>query len=195
MPTDFVADGFCVVLDANVIYPNRMRDILLTLVHHGLFRAVWTDEIMEEWSRNVLANHATTQDKIDRTIAIMKSAFEANWIDHHRPLIEGIEGLPDADDRHVVAAAIAANAQQIVTNNIKDFPADVLEEHELEAIDPDTFLVGQFELNPPLAIKAVRTVRQRYGNPSMTRSEFLTDLTAKGMPKFAARLRPNFENI
>ncbi|WP_420335567.1 PIN domain-containing protein [Roseibium sp.] len=195
MPSDFVADGFCVVLDANVLYPNRMRDILLSLAYTGLFRPVWTDEIMDEWTRNVDKNHAASQEQIQRTVLIMKEKFEANWVDSHRTLIGGIEGLPDQDDRHVVAAAIAANAQQIVTSNLKDFPADILEEHELEAIDPDTFLVGQFELNPPLALKAIQAVRTRYENPPMNRSEFLTDLTAKHMPKFAAKLRPNFENI
>lgn len=195
MPADFVADGFCVVLDANVLYPNGMRDILLTLVKHGLFRAVWTDEIMDEWSRHVVANHETSQDKINRTIAIMKDAFEACWVDHHRPLIAGVDGLPDKDDRHVVAAALAAGAQQIVTSNLTDFPTEVLERYELEAIDPDTFLIGQFELKKPLAVNAMRSVRQRYSNPAMTQSEFLTDLTGKGMPKFAAALKPFFENL
>ncbi|MEM5581425.1 PIN domain-containing protein [Roseibium sp. AS2] len=195
MPADFVADGFCVVLDANVLYPNRMRDILLTMVHHGLFRAVWTDEIMDEWSRSVLANHATTRDKIDRTVAIMKDAFEPCWVHRHRPLIAAIEGLPDQADRHVVAAALAGEAQQIVTNNLKDFPEDVLEKHELEAIDPDTFLVGQFELNRPLTVSAMRSVRKRLDNPPFTKTEFLTDLTRKGMPKFATALKPFFEDL
>ncbi|MBA5778475.1 PIN domain-containing protein [Stappia sp. F7233] len=195
MPDNFVADGFCVILDANVLYPNRMRDILLTMVHKGLFRAMWTDEIMDEWSRNVLANHAASEAQIRRTLAVMRDAFEECWVYHHRPLIAGMEGLPDEGDRHVVAAALAAGAQQIVTSNLKDFPAEVLESYELEAIDPDTFLVGQFELNRSLAVNAVRSVRQRLDKPSFTKSEFLTDLTRKGMPKFAAALKPFFEDL
>lgn len=172
-----------------------MRDILLTMAHHGLFRAVWTADIVGEWSRNVVANHETTQDKVDRTVGIMMTAFEDCWIDHHQTLIAGIEGLPDADDRHVVAAALAGGAQQIVTNNLKDFPAGVLENYELEAIDPDTFLVGQFELKRGLAIRAMRSVRERYDNPPLTAGAFLTDLTAKGMPRFAAVLKPHFEDL
>jgi hypothetical protein len=195
MPAEFLADGFCVVLDANVLYPNRMRDILLTMVHHGLFRAVWTDDIMDEWSRRVLANHATTQDKIDRTVAIMRDAFESCWVHHHRPLINAIEGLPDDADRHVVAAALAAGAQQIVTNNLKDFPGDVLQIFELEAIDPDTFLTDQFELNRSLTVSAMRSVRKRLANPPFTTDEFLTDLTRKGMPRFAVALKPFFEDL
>lgn len=195
MPVNFVADGFCVILDANVLYPNRMRDILLTMVHKGLFRAMWTDEIMDEWSRNVLANHAATEAQIGRTVAIMKDAFEECWVYHHRSLIAGIEGLPDEGDRHVVAAALAAGAQQIVTSNLKDFPAEVLELYELEAIDPDTFLVGQFELNRSLAVNAIHSVRRRLGKPPFKKGEFLTDLTRKGMPKFAAALRPFFEDL
>lgn len=56
----------------------------------------------------------------------------------HEPLIEGLK-LPDPDDRHVLAAAIKAGAQVIVTRNLKDFPETDLQPWDIEAQSPDAF--------------------------------------------------------
>ena len=42
----YVADRFVVVLDANVLFPFRKRDVLLRFSHAGLFRARWSGEIL-----------------------------------------------------------------------------------------------------------------------------------------------------
>jgi hypothetical protein len=49
--------------------------------------------------------------------------------------------LPDADDVHVLAAAVAGSADAIMTLNAKDFPRNVLAEQGLARIDPDGFLM------------------------------------------------------
>lgn len=51
-----IADLFVAVLDANVLYPYRVRDALLWFAHTGLYRARWTDQIIDEWRRSLLAN-------------------------------------------------------------------------------------------------------------------------------------------
>ena len=99
----------------------------------------------------------------------------------YEPLIGTLE-LPDTDDRHVLAAAIRCGAQYIVTDNLADFPADVLSQFDIEAIDADGFLSRTFDLYPSDALGVLRTLRKAYSNPPFTPPEFVRDLTAKGSP-------------
>jgi transposase InsO family protein len=95
-------------------------------------------------------------------------------------LIESLE-LPDPDDRHVVAAAIRCGAQIIVTNNLKDFPSEVLDQYGIEAQYPDEFLEYQFGLRPNLVIRAAKEQRARWQNPPTTAKEYLERLSAQGL--------------
>lgn len=114
---------FSVVYDANILYPNVLRDILIRLAKTGVFRARWTEDILDEVFRNIKADRPDLDTaKLDRTRELMCAAVDDCLVDGYQELIEGLV-LPDADDRHVLAAAIRAGAQVIVTNNTKDFPA------------------------------------------------------------------------
>ena len=99
----------------------------------------------------------------------------------YEPLIEGLK-LPDQDDRHVLATAIRANAEVIVTMNLKDFPAEVLAEFDIEALHPDEFISDLFDLNHAIALEAVRQQRRSLKNPPMTTDEFLDMLLKQGLP-------------
>lgn len=77
-------------------------------------------------------------------------------------------------------------ARILVARNSKDFPADVSAGHERQAIDPETFPVGQSELKRRPALRAMRAVRERQGEPPSPASAFPVNLTAKHMPGFAA---------
>ena len=112
----------------------------------------------------------------------------------YEPLIGTLE-LPDADDRHVLAAAIRCGAQYIVTDNLADFPADVLSQFDIEAIDADGFLSRTFDLYPSEALGVLRTLRKAYSNPPFTPPEFVRDLTAKGFPRLAAQTEENREEL
>ncbi|SDL36170.1 PIN domain-containing protein [Paracoccus chinensis] len=190
----FHANPFCVVLDANVLYPFRVRDILLQFAMDGLFRARWTDTILEEWQRTLINNRPEFEASVRQQLEILHSRFPESFVIGYEPLIGALE-LPDADDRHVLAAAIKCGAQHIVTENLRDFPADVLEQYDVEPVSADDFLHSTFELFPFAALRSLRTVRLRYKNPSYSASAFITDLTAKGMPKLAATLRDHIEFI
>ena len=48
--------NFTVVYDACVLYPNTLRDLLMELAVRDLYRAKWTDEIHDEWIRNLKQN-------------------------------------------------------------------------------------------------------------------------------------------
>jgi hypothetical protein len=183
----YKADRFLVVLDANVLFPFRKRDVILRFAQAGLFRARWTDDIIAEWTGSLLARKPQLATSIGEQESAMRTAFPEAWVTGYRELIADIR-LPDPNDRHVLAAAIRCGAQHIITDNLRDFPERALEAFDIEAIGADEFLARTFDLYPAQAIEALRTMRQSYANPPMTPAEFVMDLIAKGLPKVAARL-------
>ena len=178
------ADRPVVVLDANVLFPFRKRDILLRMHHAGLFRARWTERILDEWIRSLLERKPHLEASVRSQRRAMSEHFAEALVGGYEPLI-GTLDLPDADDRHVLAAAIRCGAQQIVTDNLADFPADVLAGFDIEATDADAFLSRTFDLYPSKAIGVLRVLRRGYRNPPFSPTEFILDLTAKGLPQLA----------
>lgn len=118
-----------VVLDANVLYPARLRDLFIRLAIAGLYRAHWSDRILDECFRNIqLHRPELTADRLDRTRNLMNTAIVDASVVGFEHLIERFE-LPDPDDRHVTAAAVASGATMIITSNLRDFPPHALEAH------------------------------------------------------------------
>jgi len=89
--------------------------------------------------------------------------------------------LPDPDDRHVLAAAIAGRCDVIVTQNLKDFPDAVLAPFQIEAQHPDEFLCSHLSLAPGVVCGAVRKVRARLLKPPFSVEEYLATLTKQGL--------------
>ncbi len=107
---------FTAVYDACVLYPAPPRDFLMWLGLSGRFRARWSPQIHDEWKRNLLVNRPDlTSAQLDRTSGPMDLAIPDGLVTGHETLITGLT-LPDADDRHVLAAAIRCNASVIVTD-------------------------------------------------------------------------------
>lgn len=183
-----------VILDANVLYPFVQRDVLLSLSSAGLFRVRWTDAIVAEWTRSLLARKPDLKDNIARTVERMRVAFEECWVDGYEALSETLI-LPDPDDRHVVAAAIWCGATRIVTNNLRDFPEASLGAYGITAISPDAFVADTVGLYSETALAALRAMRQRYENPSMSRTAFLDALTRGGFIRTADLIRQSMERL
>lgn len=110
-------------------------------------------------------------------------------MDGYEYLIPTIE-LPDQDNRHVVAAAIQARADAIVTFNLKDFPANVLAKYNLEAIHPDDFILYQFDLNNAQLLIAARNCRTRLKNPPIEPQRYLETLRAQSLSKTVDKISP-----
>lgn len=109
---------FVVVYDACVLYPAALRDFLIRLATTRLFAARWSEQIHEEWMRNVQAKRPDlTGAQLKRTRDLMDDAVPDCLVSGHERLISSLE-LPDPDDRHVLAAAIVAHAQMIVSFNL-----------------------------------------------------------------------------
>jgi len=107
----------------------------------------------------------------------------------HETLIESLE-LPDPDDRHVLAAAIHAGADAIVTFNLRDFPEEVLDLYNVEVLHPDDFIQFQHDFNTAAVIIAAQRCRKRLRNPPRTADEYLDTLSQQRLPKTFAVLSP-----
>ena len=131
--------AFIVAYDANVLYPNTLRDLLIRVSQAGLVQAKWTNEILDEMLRALTRNRPDIpSDKLDRLRQLMNGAIRDCLISGYEPLVEGLKP-PDPADRHVLAATIKAGAQVIVTGNLKHFPAADLRQWNVEAKSPDDF--------------------------------------------------------
>lgn len=118
--------AFVVVYDASVLYPNTVRDLLIRIAQSGLAQAKWTEQILDEMFAALRRNRPELEpEKLDRTRSLMASAVRDWRVTGYESLIDPLK-LPDPDDRHVLAAAIRARAQVIVTSNLRDFPVEML---------------------------------------------------------------------
>jgi hypothetical protein len=182
-------DPFIAVYDACVLYPAPLRSLLVYLALAGLFRARWTDAIHEEWMRSVLRDYPdVTRAKAERVRELMNAAVPDCLVTGYENLIPSLS-LPDPEDRHVLAAAIRAGASVLVTANLKDFPADVLSAHGIEAMHPDDFVVSLLDLDADAVCAAVRAQRESLRNPPKTAEELLVTLETQGLTQAVARLR------
>ena len=166
------------VYDANILYPAPLRDLFIRLAQAGLVRARWTETIHDEWIRNVLKdNPRLSAERLARTRSLMNEAVRDCLVTGYEDLIESLS-LPDPDDRHVLAAAIRASADVIVTYNLTDFPADTLARFDIEAQHPDDFLVCLLDLAPGVVCAAVKRQRESLRNPPKT---------ARGTPRHVGK--------
>jgi predicted nucleic acid-binding protein len=180
---------FTAVYDACVLYPAPLRDLLMWLALEDVYRARWTDRIHDEWCRNVLAQRKDLKpEQLQRTRDMMNENVRDALVTGYEDLIEAIK-LPDPDDRHVVAAAIRARADVIVTFNLKDFPTELLAPHGIEAQHPDDFIVYQFDLNPAAVCRAVHKQRENLKHPPYTVDQLMDTFVAQSLPQTVGRLR------
>ena len=109
-------------------------------------------------------------------------------VTNYEDLIPSLQ-LPDPDDRHVLAAAICARVDVIVTSNLSDYPTETLAKFGIEAQHPDQFITYLLDLAPNVVCVAAKKQRQSLKNPPKTVEEFLDSLEAAGLPQTVARLR------
>ncbi|MEL6451321.1 MAG: PIN domain-containing protein [Pseudomonadota bacterium] len=139
-----------ILIDANVLYPTVMREVVLGMARAGLFQPQWSPRILEEWARAAAKLGAEGEAQARGEIAMLEVAWPTAS-KRHAPELEQRLWLPDPADVHVLAAAIAGSADAIMTVNAKDFPRNILAEEGLVRVDPDSYLQGCAEAHPEVA--------------------------------------------
>lgn len=179
---------FTAVFDACVLYPAPLRDFLMWLALSGRFRARWTTLIHDEWVRNLLKNRPDLDaGKLQRTVDYMNTAIPDALVSGHEALIEGL-ALPDADDRHVLAAAIRCGASVIVTFNERDFPEERLSPYGVEVQHPDEFIDNLFDLDQAAVVAAAQKQRHTLKNPPIDAERYLEILQQQGLVRTVRNL-------
>src|SRR5688572_29369132 len=165
---------YTALLDACVLYPVLIADCLMSLVEVRLYAAKWTTVIEEEWIRSLERDKPHLAGKLGNRRDAMRKAVP-DWevkASAWQALSPSIE-LPDKNDAHVVAAAIAGHADCIVTANLRHFPIEILDTYDLEAIHPDQFIAAQFDLDNIAALTAMKEMRSRWKNPPLSAVSFV----------------------
>jgi predicted nucleic acid-binding protein len=180
---------FVVVYDANVLYPNTLRDLLIRITQANLVQAKWTDEILDEMFGALRNNRPDIEpEKLDRLRSLMNSAVRDCLVTGYEPLIEGLK-LPDPKDRHVLAAAVKAGAQVIVTRNLKDFPAADLQPWDIDAKSPDDFVLDQVGIDGRTVAACVQQIADSRTHPPEEAGDVLSQLERDGLVEAVAALR------
>lgn len=179
------------LLDANVLHPAFVRAAMLWFADERLFRPAWSPTILAEWRRSVRRRHPDlTDERVDAWQAIMTEQFPDAEITGYEPIVDGLN-LPDADDRHVLAAAIVGKCQGIITTNLKHFPPDAVAPFCFEIVHPDDFIVNIIDLDPVRALTACRRHRESMASTKPTPDQFLERFAVAGLVQSHARLSAN----
>lgn len=189
-----VDSALIAVLDASVLYGFPLRDTLLRAAEVGLYRPVWTDAIWDEVLRNLKTRdrNPLTEDDASYLLLQIEKHFPEAVVTNYEGFMPALTN--DPKDRHVLAAAIRAGAQVIVTSNLRHFPRAALAPYDVEAQSPDTFLSHLYDLYPDIMVDVIRDQAQALKKTPQTPQRILDALTkTRAAPRFAASIRPHLE--
>ena len=184
-----VTDSPLIICDANIFYSIVTTDLLLSLSVAELFRPRWTQHMHHEWMRNLLANRPDLDPaRMARRRQQMDAAIDDCLIEGYEYLIPELH-LPDNNDRHVLAAAIHAQAQVILTYNHRHFPPQILAPYGITAQHPDDFLTAVAVRSTEEVYSTLEEMRARKTRPPLSQAEILRRLERQRLPKFVTALR------
>lgn len=178
--------AFPAFLDTCVLYPAYLCDTLLRLAETESYRPLWSADVLAELRRNLI-EQGIDADKVDYRIGEMRHAFPDAVVTGYESLIDAMTTHPK--DRHVLAAAVRANAEVVVTFNTRDFPENALKPYDIVALHPDDFLLDQLDLHPGLTVNVLREQVAAYRHEPSTVASLLVRLEHSGLRRFAAEVR------
>lgn len=178
-----------VFADANVLYAAALRDILIELALAGAIRLHWSADVLEEVERALCRNrHDLDPRRHKRLFAAMNDVLPDAKVEPV-PLKTLSARLPDPDDAHVLAGAVAGGCSHILTFNLADFPAkELARDGDIVAVHPDAFLLEVLTTEAAL-LNAVVAVQRSLSRPELPMPEFLDRLARLGLSQTAALLR------
>ena len=175
-------------LDASVLYPVTLPNLLMRLTLGGLYQARWSAHVHEEWIRSVARDHPHIPlARLHDVRVAMDENAEDSLVIGYEALIETLT-LPDLNDRHVLAAAIVSGADVIVIHNLRDFPRAALDPLAIEARHPDDFITHLLKLAPEVVIDAVRSQQASLTKPHVPMTDLLALFERLGLNKTVAEL-------
>lgn len=187
--------SYTALYDACVFYPAPLRDLLMELAITDLFRARWSPTIHDEWIDNLARDRPDIpRPRLEAMRAKVDHCVRDCLVTGYEDLIPSLS-LPDPGDRHVLAAAIKARADVIVTNNLRDFPIAILGRYGIEAQSPDDFIANLLDLNAGSVVAAVKQVRQRLKKPPRTAEEYLVTLVRQGLSATVVTLQDYLDSL
>lgn len=147
---------YSAVLDACVLVPMALCDLLLRLAEEpALYRPLWSREILDEVESALQFKLGRSPEEVSRRTRQMNEAFPEALVGVPGELLLAVECIPDKNDRHVLAAAIIARANTIVTQNTKHFPAECLEKFGVLCQTAEDFLIHQYHLCPQILLDKI----------------------------------------
>jgi len=183
------AEPVVVVCDANVLYSIVMTDLIISLGSAELFHPRWTNQIHDEWTRNLSADRPDLEPaKIERRRKQMDAAIDDCLIEGYEHLIPNLT-LPDKDDCHVLAAAIHGKAQAILTYNQRHFPKKALAPFGIAAPHPDDFLTALVDRHADEVKEILEEMRARKTRPAVSWEEMLRKIENQKLKQFTEKLR------
>ena len=188
------ANRFTVFVDACSLVSPLRRNLLLSLAEGEFFRLRWSANVLDEVERAIARSYAGKRieggaERAARARGAMERAFEEAIVAGYEELQPGLGKLPDANDAHVIAAAVKTRASVIVTENLRDFPERILGPLDLEAKTADEFIADTVDLDIGRAIPMIRRVRERLRRPEKSAKALLLDMEASGLTQTVDSLR------
>lgn len=172
-----------VVLDASVLFPMPLCDTLLRAARRGLYQAHWTEDIVEELRRNLVRDLKLSPDRVAYRIAEMRGALPDANIEGYQALVGAMTNHPK--DRHVLAAAVAGEADVIVTSNLRHFPEAALEPFAVRVLSPDEFMSDLFDREPEIVRTLLREQAAGLKRPPKSVADVINELRQHA-PAFCA---------
>ncbi len=187
-----MSSAFGVVLDANVLIPMAVCDTLIRTAQVRMYRPHWTATILDETERNLVKKLGITPASAQRRRQRMEAALpHAMTVDYENLLVAMTN---DPKDRHVLAAAVHAGAQVIVTENLRDFPAAACGKHNVEARSTDQFLSDLLDMDPEIMFQVICEQASDLKAPAQSIEQVLVSL-ARIAPEFARDAFHIFDEI
>ncbi|HEY6760979.1 MAG TPA: PIN domain-containing protein [Baekduia sp.] len=182
-----------VVLDANVLFPLSLRDLLLRLAEQELFEPVWSERILDEMTRNLVKTGKGSPEQADALRRVMQTAFPeaAEPPAAIAALVPAMTN--DPGDRHVLACAVASKAEGILTSNLKHFPSQSVDPFGIDVRHPDEFLCALRDMFGDIVIYEVRELAAALRKPPRSVEYILDSFQLHGLPEFVAVARRTFE--
>ena len=182
------------VVDANVLFPAVLRDVVLEFAMHGLLQPLWTHEILAETAAALIRTNRKTEQGASRLVADLQRVFPGSNIFGYEHL-KHMHLCADSKDEHVLGATLHSKADALVTFNLKHFPSDLFESFGIELWHPDALLTNAFDSNPQMSCQALGGLLGYYELPPKLAEELSERLVRSQTPIFGQLIWDSRESI